>query len=182
MILSLAAVVVVIAGAGATHYTSQSSFCASCHEMQPLHAGWRGGSHTKTECYNCHVDQTVGGHVAAKWNGLKQAYVHFSGKVDMAKVQTTVPDHRCVRCHDVRNKEKFGERLAIAHLKHNEAKLNCTVCHLTSGHAKEAFVGFKLQSCQECHPKKLPDAPEHHLKKPPCTRGSAGESLAGAIQ
>lgn len=174
-VLAGVATLVAVAGVGAVHYTSQPSFCGSCHEMKVTHSGWTKGSHVGTDCYACHVDSTLAGHIYAKANGLRQVYVHFTHeKVDMDRVTAKVPNQRCQRCHDTQNKAKFGDRLVLAHAKHLEAKLECTVCHQTSGHAKEAFVGFTRESCQECHSKKLQDQPNPYLKRPPCKRPAEG--------
>ncbi len=71
-----AALVMIAATFAGVRYTSQSSFCASCHEMQGLHRDWTKGSHAKAQCYDCHVDNTLSGHVMAKVNGLRQVYTH----------------------------------------------------------------------------------------------------------
>lgn len=169
---------IALAGTGAVHYTSQPNFCGSCHEMQDLHAGWGKGSHRETSCYDCHVDKTFSGHVMAKANGLKQVYMHFTSKVDMAQVKAEVPSGRCIRCHDVSDQNKLGERRAKAHLKHREAKLECTTCHLHSGHSREVFVGFGSESCRECHSAKPGEIPNPYLKRPPCTRADGSEQAS----
>lgn len=151
-------------------YTSQPGFCASCHEMQSLHRGWSKGSHAKTDCYDCHVDNTLAGHVKAKVNGLRQVYTHFMGTVDLEKVTAEVPNHRCARCHDMGSEEKLGERIVLAHRKHDEAKLACTVCHLTSGHSREMFAGFGHASCKECHSAERSAESPNYLRKKPCSR------------
>jgi nitrate/TMAO reductase-like tetraheme cytochrome c subunit len=177
-VLAGVAALVVVAGASAVHYTSQPSFCGSCHEMEVTHSGWTKGSHAKTDCYACHVDSTLAGHIYAKANGLRQVYVHFTHeKVDMDRVTAHVPNQRCQRCHDTQDKEKLGERLVLAHAKHLEAKLECTVCHLNSGHSKEAFVGFTRESCQECHSKKPQEQPNPYLKRPVCKRPAEGVAV-----
>jgi nitrate/TMAO reductase-like tetraheme cytochrome c subunit len=169
--LGAAAAVVLIAGAVAgVRYTSQSSFCASCHEMQPMHRGWKNGSHARTECYACHVDDTLIGQVSAKANGLRQVYLHFTSKVDMENVVARVPVERCTKCHDMADMGKLGERIVTAHQKHQEAKLECNICHLTSGHTREAFGGFKHASCKECHSETRDPAVGPFLRKMPCDR------------
>ena len=150
--------------------TSRPGFCLSCHEMQPLHGNWKRGSHAEVSCVECHVDATLSGQVTAKLNGLRQVYVHFTRPVDLAKVQTSVPSARCVRCHDTSDALKLGLRVATAHNKHREAKLDCTVCHLTTGHSRQRFVGFELKSCQECHPPERTRATEFFLRDIACTR------------
>jgi cytochrome c nitrite reductase small subunit len=151
-------------------YTSQPGFCASCHVMQPVHRGWSKGSHASTGCYDCHVDNTLTGHVMAKVNGLRQVYTHLTSQVDMDKVSAEVPSHRCARCHDMASEEKLGLRIVTAHRKHEEAKLECTVCHFTLGHSRELFAGFKHASCKECHSAAPAETPNPYLRKPPCTR------------
>lgn len=172
LVLLTAGALVLIGGAFAgVRYTSQSSFCGSCHEMQPLHKGWKKGVHASTDCYDCHVDNTLMGHVKAKANGLRQVYQHFTAdKIDLEKVSTHVPDARCVRCHKMDDQAKFGERVVVAHRKHGEAKIDCTVCHLSSGHSREVFVGFTQASCKECHSaERAPDAPSY-LHRVACDR------------
>jgi trimethylamine-N-oxide reductase cytochrome c-type subunit TorC len=170
VVLTAAVVVLAAAGMGAVHYTSQAQFCGSCHEMDTSHAGWTKGSHSKTHCYDCHVDKTLAGHVIAKANGLRQVYHHLTRKVDMDQVSATVPNHRCIQCHDTSDSTKLGERLAKAHDKHMEAKLHCTVCHAGTGHSREVFAGFKQDSCKECHSAKPQELRNPYLDRNPCTR------------
>lgn len=166
----LAGVALIGAASAGVRYTSQPGFCASCHEMQSLHRGWSRGSHANTDCYACHVDNTLKGHVLAKVNGLRQVYTHFTRKVDLERVSAPVPPHRCVRCHDLASEEKLGARIVMAHRKHLEAKLDCMVCHVTAGHSREFFAGFKHDSCRECHSAGPAATVSGYLRKVPCTR------------
>lgn len=170
VVLAGLAALVALAGAGAVRYTSQPSFCSSCHEMKGSHEGWTTGIHYQTSCYACHVERGLQGHVTAKVNGMRQLYTHFAGKVDMKQVKAEVPSHRCLACHDMAHKEKLGERIVTAHQKHIEAKLQCTVCHINSGHSREVFAGFGQESCKECHSTKPQESPDSFLKRRACTR------------
>jgi nitrate/TMAO reductase-like tetraheme cytochrome c subunit len=179
LVLGGLAGLVALGGAGAARYTSQSTFCGSCHEMKAAHTGWAKGVHARTHCFECHVDQGLVAHAVAKANGLRQVLVHLAGKVDMERVTAEVPSRRCVRCHDMGNREKLGERLVTAHLKHREAKLECLVCHSPSGHSREAFSGFIQDSCKECHSAKPQEVPSPYLKRPACTRPDGGATAEG---
>lgn len=171
------AVIAALAGFAGVRYTSQTTFCGSCHEMNAMHSGWTKGSHAEIHCYECHVDKNLSAQVIAKLNGLRQLLVHLTREVNMDNVTAEVPNERCARCHEMANKDKLGERIVTAHLKHREAKLQCTGCHLNTGHSREAFVGFKSESCVECHSRKPQEKPNPYLKRPPCTRPpSAGIS------
>jgi cytochrome c nitrite reductase small subunit len=169
-VLGAGAVALIGASFAGVRYTSQPGFCASCHEMQPVHRGWSKGSHAATGCYDCHVDRTLAGEVRAKINGLRQVYTHFAGTVDMDQVTAQVPSHRCVRCHDMASEDKLGLRIVTAHRKHTEAKLECTVCHFTSGHSRELFAGFMDASCSECHRAERGEGTNAYLRKKSCAR------------
>lgn len=170
IVLLVGGLALIGAAIAGVRYTSQPAFCASCHEMRSLHREWRKGAHARTDCYDCHVDNTIGGHVMAKVNGLRQVYTHFATDVDMSKVNAEVPSHRCVRCHDMAREDKLGPRITTAHRKHIEAKLACTVCHLTLGHSRELFTGFNHASCKECHSTPAGTPRDAYLRRLPCTR------------
>lgn len=48
-------VVLVAASFAAAAYTGRSSFCISCHEMQPYDDSWRQSPHHGTDCAECHI-------------------------------------------------------------------------------------------------------------------------------
>lgn len=128
------------------HYTSQPSFCASCHEIRTAVTSWEVGPHKSVTCLDCHSNPGKVGYVIRKFRGLGEVYLHVTNKVPttlVAKYNTET----CIVCHTGNNTEypeaknlnsPPGEMLAPA-FSHTEILQNdtsCLVCHLHVGHGE----------------------------------------------
>jgi len=154
-------------------YTEQSSFCQTCHEMDPYYEAWVSGPHAKAaECTDCHVDPGVIAHLAHKPIALKEVWNHFFTDNRFPNFNVDLPNSRCLRCH-TKIAEKPGS--LFSHAKH-QTKALCKNCHTQTGHlvtlaaldavgvlksgAKAPVPGGMIPSvatghkkvvCQECH-------------------------------
>ena len=132
-ILIWGAVVVVglIAAAGSLVYTEQSSFCPTCHEMQPYYTAWLAGGHAHSaQCIDCHVDPGLVAHLAHKPAALKEVWDHFFSDPRFPNYAVDMPNSRCTRCH-VSVPAKVGA--LFSHSLH-VTKARCKDCHAAVGH------------------------------------------------
>ena len=54
-IIGAVIVVLIISAFVTAHFTSASSFCDSCHEMEPYYESWQASTHSSVECRECHI-------------------------------------------------------------------------------------------------------------------------------
>ncbi len=150
-IIILGALILAVLSIGAVEYTSQTGFCNSCHEMNKAFAGWDTGVHQTIHCYECHTDEGIIDKVKVKANGLREVYIHLTQDVNMDEVEAEVPESRCLKCHDMSQQEKYGERVVNFHKQHEQFKFDCLTCHKSAGHTKDYFNGFENEACKQCH-------------------------------
>jgi nitrate/TMAO reductase-like tetraheme cytochrome c subunit len=125
------AAVVLVVLAGSVVYTDQSSFCPTCHEMQPYYQAWLAGGHaTSARCIDCHVDPGILADLAHKPVALKEVWDHFFATVRFPTPTVDVPNSRCVRCHATIT-DKPGA--AFSHATHAKYVI-CKECHPQVGH------------------------------------------------
>jgi nitrate/TMAO reductase-like tetraheme cytochrome c subunit len=132
MLWSAAVVVALVLLTGATVYTDQSSFCPTCHEMEPYYQAWLAGGHAQSaRCVDCHVDPGVLADLAHKPVALKEVGDHFFGSVRFPLSSVDVPNSRCIRCH-----ASIPDRpgAAFDHAMHTKFD-TCKDCHPQVGHA-----------------------------------------------
>jgi len=105
----IAGVLVVVATmvvVGAEYYTSQPTFCGSCHIMDPYYESWHNDVHSSTDqgqayCVDCHYAPGQQHTFEAKFRGLSQAASYFSGRSGAGRPKAHVRDNSCLRsgCH-----------------------------------------------------------------------------------
>ncbi len=126
---ALAALVIL---AGSLVYTEQSSFCKSCHEMDPYYEAWLTGPHANNaQCVDCHVDSGVIAHLAHKPIALKEVWDHFFSNNRFPTYTVELPNTRCEGCHTSIPEAKQG--FLFSHAKH-QARGLCKDCHSQTGH------------------------------------------------
>ncbi|HSK47618.1 MAG TPA: NapC/NirT family cytochrome c [Coriobacteriia bacterium] len=119
-----------IVGVAAWEYTSSPTFCGSCHEISPSANGFADSPHAKdAECMDCHADEGLVGEFVAHVGGLQEAYVHFGQSPNAGDIHGTVPNDRCLACH-----EKDWAKLEDDHPTKDAP---CGVCHRDSSHTIE---------------------------------------------
>jgi nitrate/TMAO reductase-like tetraheme cytochrome c subunit len=100
-VIVVAAVVVLLGVTfGAAEYTTRSSFCNSCHEMNPYYHGWQVSTHNVAECKDCHIPKGFASFVKTKVFAMREVYVHFAGgNAVPLSVRRQVSNSVCEQCH-----------------------------------------------------------------------------------
>ena len=133
-LLAALTIVVVLGGGfiGASLYTDQPRFCASCHEMRPYYDAWAKGPHSGQWCVDCHVGQSYPARFAHKFVALKEVVTHFTGNPTFPKpTPPTIADAQCSSCH-----KTVAPKLAKAFSHADHASQGpCQACHADSGHS-----------------------------------------------
>jgi hypothetical protein len=148
---------VVLSGAS-VELTSTSSFCNSCHIMNPYYASWKHSSHKGVECVQCHIAPGATNFMAAKLNGLGQVVDDVLHRTS-TKPSASVSQMSCTRggCHTVETlsaKKIDNGRFKFAHDKHLGQKhlgveISCTTCH---SHVKgDEHFAVNTNACLTCH-------------------------------
>lgn len=88
----------------AEYRTSQPSFCASCHIMQPYYASWSEDVHGEkldVACVECHYAPGERTTINAKFRGLSQVTSYFSGRYGATRPRAHVSNESCMtaKCH-----------------------------------------------------------------------------------
>lgn len=113
--------------------TDSSSFCPSCHEMEPYYDSWAESpmGQNGVDCVDCHVDRGVVPRLLHKFVALREVYSHVTGDNKFPRAAAPeVPDERCKYCH-----EKVAQPAipGFDHTDHSKLR-DCQTCHATSGH------------------------------------------------
>lgn len=109
----------VIGVQGVNSFTGDSSFCVSCHVMEPVYGTWSHSSHREVAgCNDCHTDQT--NYFTMTYTkataGVQHLYHNTFGEIPkpikIAKSNTEMVQDNCLRCHQdvVRNLRMDPER------------------------------------------------------------------------
>ncbi len=154
---SLGGLAIITAGLAA--YTSRSSFCVTCHYMQPFYDSWRQSTHNKVECIECHFAPGLKGAVAGKLNGLVQLVKYTSLTYKKSRPWAEISDESCLRtgCHETRllkGRVNYKEGVVFDHAPHlgelkRGKKLRCTSCHSQIVQGKHITV--TETACYLCH-------------------------------
>lgn len=125
--------------AGSAAYTSRSSFCITCHYMQPFYDSWKASTHRNVECAECHFAPGIKNTVHGKMMGLVQLVKYATSAYKKSRPWAEIPDESCLRkgCHETRlltGKVMFKEGVMFDHQPHltelkRGKKLRCTSCH-----------------------------------------------------
>jgi nitrate/TMAO reductase-like tetraheme cytochrome c subunit len=106
--LAVALALLAVVGASlvgyAEHRTSQSQFCASCHNMAPYYESWQAdlhGSKLDVACVECHYAPGERTTLKAKFRGLSQVASYFSGRYGATRPRAHVSNDSCLtaQCH-----------------------------------------------------------------------------------
>jgi nitrate/TMAO reductase-like tetraheme cytochrome c subunit len=135
-------------------YTSQPSFCASCHTISPFEKTWQTSSHKAVDvtCIDCHFEPGAVGYLKGKtYSFIKLAQWAFGQTDKKPEAARTIVAGACRHCHP------DPKATFMPHAFHTEvANLDCTECH--SGVVHGALVGpEKPQAaadpafCNKCH-------------------------------
>jgi cytochrome c-type protein NapC len=140
------------------HASTQTTFCLSCHEMQPygtsLFADNRAALsavhyqnrliNRDATCYSCHADYAMFGDLAAKVNGLHHVWVHYFGTIPKKiALYEPYPSANCLHCHDDARRflEASAHQPVLAAIY--QEKVSCLTCHSVA-HDFQAVATHKL--------------------------------------
>jgi nitrate/TMAO reductase-like tetraheme cytochrome c subunit len=154
-IIGAVIVVLIIAAFVAAHFTSASSFCNSCHEMNSYYASWQASTHKTAQCRDCHIPPGFIPYIETKLGSLREIYVHLTGspKAPLA-VTRKIPNASCFRCHPNPPPNRTLRDVTFTHAK-KHAGLSCISCHVRLVHRTvnpPAYVDpGQMSSCLTCH-------------------------------
>ncbi len=117
--------------------SSNPSFCAICHSMNPEVQTWKKSSHAAIPCYSCHGSRSYTQLLYGKaFVDIRGPFQELTGRFEKPVnehshvSQELIPMERCERCHKNENRKfTFSEGIYIDHIAHKKAGINCTVCH-----------------------------------------------------
>ncbi len=193
IILIVIVMVIIGAVAGlftAEYYTSQPSFCGSCHIMKKYYNQWTKDKHGEkgVACVECHYAPGEHGTMKAKFKGLGQLFTYLGTDMKTVKAPAKVNDLSCTtsNCHPeekfMDKKVKFTEKISYIHKTHKDKTidgqaLHCDTCHqhvtpekhfevprMTCYlcHFKDAKFNEGRGKCSLCH--EIPDKPLQKLE------------------
>ncbi|MBO8169501.1 MAG: NapC/NirT family cytochrome c [Thermoanaerobacteraceae bacterium] len=141
---------------GASHYTSQESFCRSCHEMEQAFQTYKNSPHLVNdagivaECKNCHLPPGTLSMLAAKVGKLRMVVTHVLEQPEgytwdlerghrQRVARQSISDESCLQCHDPLKIEPVNE---VQQMAHSTAigKTACISCHRYVGHRTEKLA------------------------------------------
>ena len=149
------AVVLVIGGLTLSYQARQSTFCDSCHYMDPYVRHWQASSHAEVDCVACH-DYGLSDLIV---NAIK-----YSSSAYNPRPKANVQDASCLSsgCHDreslvgkieYRNGIKFDHQMHMGKPLRGE-ELRCTSCHNQIVQYADEAVGHMTvndKACFVCH-------------------------------
>jgi nitrate/TMAO reductase-like tetraheme cytochrome c subunit len=146
-------VVLVVAAFITAHYTSRSSFCDTCHEMDPYYTSWQASSHATAECKDCHIPPGVIPYVETKLASFREVWVHLTGGAEAPLAVTReIPSSSCRRCHSLPEMLIF-QNSSFSHEAHKDQP--CIKCHVRVVHKSVNPPYYsspgKMESCLACH-------------------------------
>src|SRR5665648_515670 len=102
LLIGVAVVTILVASSfAAAAYTARTSFCISCHEMQPYYESWQQSQHTEADCAECHIPKGAANFAKTKLFAFREVYVHLPKQVKAPLAVTReIPDSSCTQCHD----------------------------------------------------------------------------------
>jgi nitrate/TMAO reductase-like tetraheme cytochrome c subunit len=146
-------VVLIISAFVTAHFTSASSFCDSCHEMEPYYQSWQASTHSGVECRECHIPPGAIPYIETKLGSFREIYVHFSSHPDAPLAVTRqIPNSNCLACHKP-PPDPTLPTVTFSHDKHSG--LDCISCHVRFVHTTVNPPYYQdpaaMSSCLQCH-------------------------------
>jgi hypothetical protein len=159
-----------IPGADRYYKSSRGEGCGRCHEIRANLVSWRGSTHRKLNCTDCHA--------SGMETNLRRVSTHFSGdipeQIQMRTGDVLAMTDRCRGCHQ----QEFAQWNSGAHSTtyariftsagHNRKRLltdDCLRCH---GMHFEGSIGSVVQPLNVTGPWKVQDAQLANVPAIPC--------------
>ncbi|TLN18810.1 hypothetical protein FDZ71_05455 [bacterium] len=157
--LAIIAVVLLVIVFGGWQYMNSSSFCGSCHNMDPYYKNWSESSHKSVKCVDCHLPPGTWNHIKYKMiDGAISGVFFVTGK-GPSKASAHVPEASCLYCHNDPKKldEKGPKKFAGGDFEHSThlgnldygINLECTACHGAT--TQEKHLEVTPEACVQCH-------------------------------
>lgn len=153
-------VVLVISIVASAEYTSQPTFCPTCHYMEPYYQSWTmSGPHSDIMCATCHFPPGIAGTIKGKAEGLVQVVNYLASSYTRRKPWAEIEDASCLQsgCHDTRLEGLVNFKgVVFKHAPHLEnlrrgKQLRCTSCH--SQIVQGDHITVTETTCFLCHMK-----------------------------
>ena len=149
-------IVLAIASFATAEYTSRSSFCNSCHEMNPYYDSWQASVHTSAECRDCHIPPGFIAYVKTKLFSLREVWVHVTGQPEAPLAVTReIPDANCLDCHPDPGEISPAAPATVGFSHQIHEDRNCIGCHIRVVHRAVNPPYYvdpgAMSSCLECH-------------------------------
>jgi cytochrome c-type protein NapC len=154
--------------------SKQTSFCLSCHIMQPYGRSlyvddptWVPPAHFQNSrvprdeaCYTCHTDYVLYGGIKAKIRGMRHVWVQYIGKPHQpVRLYNPYNNRECLHCHEgARSFEEGATHNADPEMMQQirDNKLSC----LTSGCHDTVHNVSQLSNVKFWTPKHSPQPPK----------------------
>lgn len=142
--VSFGIVLFVIAVPAVMHFTSQPSFCASCHQIKPQVAKWENGPHKTVTCLDCHAEPGTWGYVVRKVSSVKEVFLQVTNQVP-ANIEAQPHVASCIECHTGKSKVANAPNILSDHVTWNHSLImkkgiSCLECHKGVGHGTKREV------------------------------------------
>jgi len=127
-------------------HSKTTSFCLSCHEMEPYGRSLRiadgdylPGGHFQNNrvpreqaCYTCHTTYTMFGDVQAKMQGMQHVFVHYLGSIpENLELYRPYSNRECLHCHEgARSFEEMEDHVDVRP-ELASGDTSCLECHDT---------------------------------------------------
>ncbi|VAX23347.1 hypothetical protein MNBD_NITROSPINAE02-1002 [hydrothermal vent metagenome] len=146
---------------GLEYYTSQPSFCGSCHIMKKYYATWEKSKHRNIACVECHYAPGQQHTLTAKFKGLSQLFSYLATSGTEVRKKTRIDDSSCStsNCHPLdekfnSKKIKFTDKVSYVHKTHFDKtiegqKLHCSTCH--QHRSSSTHFEVPQENCFLCH-------------------------------
>ncbi|MBE0597210.1 MAG: NapC/NirT family cytochrome c [Desulfuromonadales bacterium] len=134
IIVGVAALVIVFAGAGGMAFTSTNNFCVGCHAYEKI--SWDHGDHPDVGCISCHTK----GMLTDKTKGMRKVYLTMVGKVNPHN--SKLPSYKeaitenCAGCHMSEEMLALRPIYKDRHEEYRKYAADCVGCH-EPGHVKK---------------------------------------------
>lgn len=160
-------------GLEALHYTGDTRFCMSCHEMRVVgEQGWMLSPHYRNkhgvvaECKDCHIPPETD-IFRMLWvktrDGTKDVYVHMFGESEphdmdwdslSLSARSKILDSSCAACHSNITAKGVSIKAIIAHreygrFKNTSAPKRCVDCHTDEFHGEFRRYLFEKKIAQQ---------------------------------
>ncbi len=137
-------------------WTSQPSFCARCHVMEPFIAAWEESPHREVNCERCHLKPGFFGCLGGKIGSLQVVMDYVRGEYKDWSFNAAVTNASCLQCHEsILDANIHTESIEVSHRNIVEAGGKCMSCHSTVAHGEAVPVGSEthpsMAACLRCH-------------------------------